>query len=382
MRNMLKPPPLSISLGVLFVWVRATAIPNGPQLPADVPMNEEAGRGGKLFVTLRLDDGEELPFLLDTGASGTVLDKSLEPKLGKQLGTEPSNSWGGKGKANTYAAPKLYIGDTPLLTGNKVWTTDLNHPSGILGMDCLKHYCVQLDFQSGKMRFLNSAGLNTNELGARYPLILKGGLPYIRESGLVGCPNTELMIDVGCSVDGLTEKTLASGLARFLPECVWEGTTYSDIAVAAVDHANVIGIRFLARHLVTLDFPGRMMYLKHVNSQPLAGDSSTREFEAPVQFLEALKEKGQLPGLSKNVEPAVYLEAYSNFDSQPEDSQSVAYIKAYFSSTHKSATFALQDDASVCHYTISRVSKDNSWKLEKAWRTKLNGKTIEEFPVP
>jgi len=39
-----------------------------------------------VFVTLRLADGEKLLFLLDTGRPNTVLDKSLEPKLGKRLG--------------------------------------------------------------------------------------------------------------------------------------------------------------------------------------------------------------------------------------------------------------------------------------------------------
>ena len=51
-------------------------------------MNKDAGRGGHLVVTLRLQSGEELPFLVDTGSPMTVLDKSLEPQLGKCLGTE------------------------------------------------------------------------------------------------------------------------------------------------------------------------------------------------------------------------------------------------------------------------------------------------------
>src|SRR5512142_1370683 len=48
-----------------------------PPLPADVTMNENAGRGGHLFVTLRLESGEELPAFVDTGSPMTVLDKSL-----------------------------------------------------------------------------------------------------------------------------------------------------------------------------------------------------------------------------------------------------------------------------------------------------------------
>ena len=52
------------------------------QLPAEVFMNKEAGRGGHLTVMLKFN-GEELLFLVDSGAPVTTLDKSLEGKLGK-----------------------------------------------------------------------------------------------------------------------------------------------------------------------------------------------------------------------------------------------------------------------------------------------------------
>ncbi len=76
-------------------------------LPADVPINPEAGRGGPLVVPVRLENGEELPFFVDTGTSSTFLDKSLEPKLGKPIDTATFQSWGRKMKVNVYAAPKL-----------------------------------------------------------------------------------------------------------------------------------------------------------------------------------------------------------------------------------------------------------------------------------
>src|SRR5580658_8439889 len=80
-------------------------------LPADIVMNPEAGRGGQLNITIRLADGQQLPVLVDTGANATVLDKSLEPKLGKRLGKGLASGWGAKGTADLYAAPKLYLGN-------------------------------------------------------------------------------------------------------------------------------------------------------------------------------------------------------------------------------------------------------------------------------
>src|SRR6267142_6176006 len=83
---------LGICLGLLLLCCCATkpdrsAFIPASELPADVTMNKDAGRGNWLFVTLRLDKDEELRFFVDTGMTLTVLDKSLEPELGKRLGT-------------------------------------------------------------------------------------------------------------------------------------------------------------------------------------------------------------------------------------------------------------------------------------------------------
>jgi hypothetical protein len=389
MKIILKYRALGITLSLLLLCSCAAtpqqpAIVPATELPADATINKEAGRGGILSVTLRMEDGEEFPFMVDTGSTGTILDKSLAQKLGKRLGIGTSAGWEGSGKADVYAAPKLYLGNTLLMTGNRVWIGG----SGILGMDCLKHYCIQLDFAAGKMRFLKPDQVNAAELGKAYPLTFKGNLPFIHHVGLLGGSDTNLLIDMGCRTDGLAGKSVINGLAQFLPDCVWDGETYSNLAVAAVGHANVLGLNFFARHLVTLDFPKRMMYLKQTSVGPLVGDSSTKvgndEIEAPVKFLKSLKENGQLSGISKDDKAAIYLEAYSNFDSQSADSKSVAYVRAYFNSRHKSATFGFwkNGDSSICHYTVVRTSKDSPWKLQRAWRTDQNDKMIEEFPVP
>jgi hypothetical protein len=129
-----------------------------------VTINQEAGREGWLVVALRLESGDDLPFVLDTGTSGTVFDKSLEPHLGPSLGTTAFQSWGVKRTVNVYAAPKVYLGDVPLVMPHAgILTDDLNQMAsdarppimGVVGFDCLRHYCIQLDFAGGKMRFLD-----------------------------------------------------------------------------------------------------------------------------------------------------------------------------------------------------------------------------------
>jgi Aspartyl protease len=379
---------LGIFLGLLFAQLCASAASVHPSLPPDANMNRDAGRGSTLLITLRLEDGEELPFLVDTGATGTVLDKSLEPRLGRQLGTNKLNNWEGGGTAGVFPAPKLYLGRTQLLTGDRVWTTDLKHPSGILGMDCLQHYCLQFDFKAGKLRFLDPGKLDPARLGRAWPVIIRRNLPFIQRPGLLGGSNTNLLLDMGCRIDGLTEKTAINGLAVFLPGCTWDGLTCSNLAIAAVDHANVIGIRFFARSLVTLDFPDRTMYLKQLSSGPLGDRHSMKfgndEVEAPLQFLETLRSDGRLPAAPRDAVEPIYLEAYSNFPSHPEDSRNPDYVKEYFNSPHQTVTFSLQNEAdgSIRHYTIYRVTPDNPWELTKAWRTTADGKTVDLFPVP
>ena len=268
-------------------------------------MNQDAGRRNWLFVTLRLDSGEELPFFVDSGTPVTFFDKSLEPRLGKCLGITKFSKFGAKGKTGIYAAPKLYLGGTRLITGNHVYCHDFKEllqnagrpVMGILGMDCLCHYCIQLDFAAGKIRFLDPDQVNGGSLGTAFPLMLKGHLPFIHTVSLLEGEETSLLIDTGFNADGLlraprswresrgngdlsisTNSAAASG-SNFreqlkFPNSIWHGNTYTNLIVIELptQYPNLIGLRFLARHLVTLDFPKRILYLKQTSVGPIAGD--------------------------------------------------------------------------------------------------------------
>jgi hypothetical protein len=76
-----------ICLGLLFLCSCAAPTPVHPPLPAETYFNYGAGRGNPLLLTLHLEDGKPLLFVVDTGCNDTVLDKSLEPELGKRLYT-------------------------------------------------------------------------------------------------------------------------------------------------------------------------------------------------------------------------------------------------------------------------------------------------------
>jgi hypothetical protein len=350
-----------------------------PNLPAKTSFNRDAGRGGELFLTLRLENGEELLFLVDTGTPGVCLDKSLEPKLGKCYWIQWVHEFYGITRMKLFRAQNLYLGHTQLQTGNWFSTADLktlsnamargthNRPiMGILGMSCLKHYCIQLDFAASTMRFLDSDKLNTVDLGKAFPLSTIGGKASIREN-LVGAKGPGSIIDTGCNFDGwLTPKLFqqwtdqpksgVNGEARS-PNGVLDGDSYPDIYLSKSGWGfNGIGLHFLGRHLVTFDFPTRTMYLKRTSVGPLVDEDSV----AAVNFLRNLKLKGQLPGWSKNDQGRIYVET-------PLFSGTVDAIKDGGQYTY--------------HFAVVRASKEADWELQRAWQTDASGQIKAEYPI-
>jgi len=265
-----------------------------PTLPPETPINSGAGRGDVLLLTVRMGSGQELSLGVDTGAPYTLLDKSLEPTLGQRLGRSTTRFPGRKAVGGLYRAPQLWLGNVRLLTGRWVATTDMSNVGypgplqGILGMDCLRHYCIQLDFMAGRWRFLDPENLNPEDLGQPFPLTRPGDCFAAREN-LVGVKGQGSLIDTGCNFDGLLTPQLfrkwtnhwespvceLSGCAVF-PNGQFGGATYTNLDLH-VYPGNVVGLRFLARNLVTLNFPKQTMYLKQRSVGPLPEDTQLFE---------------------------------------------------------------------------------------------------------
>ena len=236
------------SCAIAPIWSSDDSI--RPRLPGETPLNKGAGRGDQIRVALHLKSGQEIPVMVDTGSPDTILDKSLNPELGKRLGKEkfkfPAMK---KGTAAIYKAPELYLGGTQLLIGKKVSTIDWNGRAAILGMDCLQHYCIQLDFTAGKLRFLDPDHLKTEELGQAFPITISRWTRhvYVRED-FMGAKGAKWLIDTGLNVDGVLKRKVfkqalralrvsaaqgelngAKGLGACFPEAEFRGETYTKI---------------------------------------------------------------------------------------------------------------------------------------------------------
>lgn len=275
----------------IVVWLFCFHV-SSATLPKDIAMNPGAGRGGLLFVNVHLDDGKELPFVVDTGSPITCLDQSLESKLGQRLRSDTLWSFGVKSSLNVYSAPKLYLGKTLLQKiGPLVITHDCSKMSaaigrpimGVLGVDVLQNYCVQLDFAAGKIRFMDPQHANKGKWGNAFPLMAIGDGCLAITNNLIGLPGVGSLIDTGCNYDGwlipqLYQQWTDAGAPSVpgqshAPNGVLGDQSYKNLDLHGVDQKlykspdthiqfNGLGLSFLARHLVTLDFPEQTLYLK------------------------------------------------------------------------------------------------------------------------
>jgi hypothetical protein len=283
MRTTFKARALATFLGLLFLCSCATGHHSSrdnaqSKLPPEVPINESAGRGGWVVVTLHTRYGDTFPFLLDTGTSGTLFDKLVESRLGKSLGDVSVVGWGHKKEGHIYAMPRLYLGGVPLKTPGETAAYDLGPLKdgtgtrivGILGYDTLRHYCIQLDFAAGKMRFLDDKTADKSSWGTVFLIVdlnVDDGRPAVAQN-LLGRHGPHSLIDSGSNNDGWlmtrnywqwTNGVPFKGQAK-KPYGLFDGTQYPAISLGVANvESDGIGIRFLARHLVTLDFPKRKL---------------------------------------------------------------------------------------------------------------------------
>jgi hypothetical protein len=173
------------------------------------------------------------------------------------------------------------------------------------------------------------------------------------------------------------------GTFYFCPHIIFNNEACTNFIWSDSRGENLLGLRFLSRHLTTLNFPKRMMYLQHSNAESLADKDSVTNFMsntlaqtlytfAPVaiKFLTNLKEADQLPGWLKNEPGEIHISW------QPKDDNLEVYpVSQTFIAIEKG-------DVSQYHYIVVQPSKNSALKLQRAWRTDAKGRVVEEYHVP
>jgi len=236
---------------------------------------------------------KDLLFILDTGSSLTVYDTSLRHELGKVKRIEKALTHGGLIKTEIFDAPDAFLGPLNLKDSNEVSCLDLKmlsliegrKISGIIGLNFLKRYVIQIDFDQGTLLFLEPLGEQHPEWGIELPLRydtkgwpqIIGNIPdgakvkFVIDTGATGAAGSlDNMIfeEILSKKEIKTSESLsatASGIVRSREIRV------SNLSVGAFKYDQLIfgeanwshlGLSFLSRHIVTFDFPNSRLYLK------------------------------------------------------------------------------------------------------------------------
>ena len=273
------------------------------------------GQDGPIFVPV-VFKGIERNFVLDTGATHTIFDVAFRDDLGDPVQSRIVVTAGDPVQGTLYNAPDAWVGPLNLKQAETVLCHDLKMFSmvvgkridGIVGMSFLKRYIVRIDFDDGKLILLDPKTLPSLSWGQATVIHWTRPGWFVVQAQIMDA-DTAMLIDTGYDGTGELLKKLfdyvrkaqggrtAMSLAETLSGTVSrrqirvQGLTvgsreYSDVIIGE-GNFNMLGLGFLARHVVTLDFPRGRMYLKK-------GKHFDRVDEADMSGLHLLKVDGKV----------------------------------------------------------------------------------------
>jgi len=282
-----------------------TATSNKAKAPKEVkPFVEEKGTEAKPKTEFTFTRGEtpiHLPvvfkgkeyfFILDTGSSHIVFDVSFKHELGRAKRLVEGKTTSNTIVIQAFDALPAFVGPfsiqdcgevtclnlkmLSLITGKKI--------SGVIGMNFLRKYVLQIDFDNGRLLFLKATKEKNSDWGEEFIISYNPlGLPQITGNVLDGI-KVDFTIDTGLNTTGTldrkifkeilskenlrTSETVAvtsSGVVRSRVARVDSLSIgsfgYQDL-IFGEDGVNNLGLDFLSRHLVTFDFPNNRIYFK------------------------------------------------------------------------------------------------------------------------
>ncbi len=263
-----------------------------------------------VWVRASINGAEPADFLLDTGASITILDSTYAAKLG--LATEgelQSQGAGSTGSARFSQITTLRLlgdrGDGVEFSGQKVGVLSVNpflEPffwrgcAGVIGADFIARVVTEIDYDHGTLTFYDPATFQYSGKGTAVPFVLAGNMPAVKMT-LDGRFTGDFRVDVGSSstvdlhrpfvdrnrlereptgrripvVGGGFGGTFTSTLTRMksleIGPYTWREPmlTFSGAAkgaLASEDYAGNIGNQILQRFKCTFDYERRQLYLE------------------------------------------------------------------------------------------------------------------------
>jgi hypothetical protein len=234
--------------------------------------------------------GREAQFVLDTGSVATVVDTTLAEHLAPLKRSEQPHV---DGLPEMYELPDTYLTGSKLKIVGETACLDLSENriatghdiGGILGMSFLKDYVLQIDFDRGHVRFLKSVSeLKQTAMKMSHD---RFGRPVLTVK-LATDRSVPMVVDTGMAVTGIGEvnrtifrellaenKVTVKGppgrASSVSGNLVGRNGRLSSIRLGNFEHQqlgiregsmNALGLLYLSRYQLTLDFPHDTIYLE------------------------------------------------------------------------------------------------------------------------
>jgi len=278
-------PRLALICFSFALYELPTADAVEPWKPQKVLATVAISTSGEPICLLGTAGGEKIRFLLDTGATHTVLDTSIlkKPVIRRTMRLKAGTS---TYEAAMYDSPLISVAGLQCPWIKEIAAFDLDFVRfgtgvdvyGILGMDVLARFVLHIDTDNGVLLFCDPAEAH-DPPGTKLPMRLDAMEGPLTELTAVGREVVAFKIDTGCLATGQISKEIvgrARQLSVFNPagavvpghDVVGEklytqrvkcsvlelGNLSNKNLVFAVSSENVLGLYFLCRFQTTLDF--------------------------------------------------------------------------------------------------------------------------------
>jgi len=234
--------------------------------------------------------GQQYSFVFDTGCFGLVFDVKLKPQLGIAVQGGVSATPTGGVSVEAFHCPVVDLGRIRLRGDPLVWTFDLqsireftgHNVMGLIGVEALLPYIIELDFDAGELRFLDGvrahAGTelslsptNGGQLAIPVHVPIGGSIPFVLDTAFVGSgaltdETFTKLRDAGELFRPYSAHTQYVGGARrtrigALSAISVGRDTYEGLDFSSAGPDNILGTEILSRKNVTFDFPEKKVYL-------------------------------------------------------------------------------------------------------------------------
>jgi hypothetical protein len=179
-----------------FAWARDAE--RAYEIPFDFKTRQPIG-------SVRVNGGQAVPFLFDTGASINVLDERIAMQAGLAGENPRAISGGGQGTVQARFVDSIVLESAAIQWVDQraailpLGYPEAKHFAGLIGAPILMRYVVQFDFERHVLRLMAPGTYAPPAAAVRVPFELQDDLPIVRATVDTGSGPVEarLMLDTG-----------------------------------------------------------------------------------------------------------------------------------------------------------------------------------------